>query len=92
MKKILVHSGFFLEVTPQYKGEYIYKVVGVKEQRGEKYFLLEHDSWIKMTGAEMYVAERHKDERWARVEEAETDDITGEVQAVKELGFVRLST
>ena len=91
MKKIIVHNGFdpSTPVTP-YGGEYIYKVIGLKEQRGIRFFLLEHDSWVKTVGDEMYKG-RGENERWARVEEVETDDGTGEVRAVRELGFTRIA-
>lgn len=90
MKRTLVHSGFFTESPTEYTGEYIYKVVGVKEQCGAKFFLLEHDGWVKMTGREKYVAGRMKNERWGRVEELELDDNTGDFLGSRDLGFVRL--
>ena len=90
MKKIMVHNGFNSKNPVEYKGEYIYKVTGVKEQRGARYFLLEHDGWIKRVGQEMYTGRCDK-EHWGRVEEIETDDNTGEVYSVKDLGFLRMS-
>ncbi len=90
MKKIMVYNGFNTKAAVEYKGEYIYKVIGVKEQRGARYFLLEHDGWIKRVGNEMYTGRCEK-ELWGRVEEVETDDSTGEVQSVKELGFLRMA-
>jgi len=90
MKRTIVHSGFFAESPAEHTGEYVYKVVGVKEQRGAKYFLLEHDGWIKMTGEEKYVAGRMENEFWGRVEELELDDATGEPMGSRDLGFVRI--
>ncbi len=90
MKKIRVYSGFFSKAPLEYKGEYVYKVIGVKEQRGARYFLLEHDGWIKTVGQEMYIG-RSENEIWGRAEEVETDEATGEICSVKELGFLRMA-
>ena len=90
MKSVNVYNGFNAKVPTEYKGEYIYKVIGVKEQRGARYFLLEHDGWIKMVGQEMYTG-RCEAEHWGRVEEVETDEASGEVISVKELGFLRMA-
>ena len=90
MKRSVVHSAYLDESPVEYSGDYIYKVVGVKEQRGCKYYLLEHDAWVKMVGEEKYIAERMKDEIWGRVEELEIDDETGETISSRDLGFVRI--
>jgi len=90
MKRSIIHSGFLAESPVEYRGEYIYKVVGLKEQRGFRYYLLEHDAWVKMIGQEKYIAERMQDEIWGRVEELEVDDETGKTIYSRDLGFVRI--
>lgn len=89
MKQTVVHSGFLTQSPVEYTGEYIYKVIGVKEQCGTKSFLLEHDGWVKMTGREKYVAGRMKNEIWGRVEELELDG-AGHTLCSRDVGFVRI--
>lgn len=129
MKKIVLNTGFLPEGTIPYKGQYIYKVKGVREgarglgegfpqpeflelelegvggingklertiavnssnplnARIHKYFLLEHDVWVKHMGDLKFVSDWSSAEKWALAEER-TYDEEGNVTAVRDLGFV----
>ncbi len=55
--------------------------------RIHRYYLLEHDVWIKNLGEGKYVSDWTPAECWALAEER-TYSTDGEVTAVRELGFV----
>ena len=55
--------------------------------RIHKYYLLEHEVWVKNLGGSKYVTDWSSSECWALAEER-TYDEAGAVAAVRELGFV----
>ena len=102
MKKIIVHAGFHPEVTREYNGEHIYKVINMRSNveghdfhtgalvsaKGS-YYRLDNGAWIKDLGNEKYETDWTSEERWGRVEEIETDE-QGAVNSAKDLGFMIL--
>ena len=102
MKKIVIHAGFHPEVTREYHGEHIYKVVSVRENIAGKdyhtgrhlndettFYGLDNGAWIKHLGNDRYETDWTNEERWGRVEELTLDD-AGNVVAREDLGFMIL--
>lgn len=128
-KKISVHTGFLPEGTLQYEGQYIFKIVAVREGaagigpdfpqpefiedlelegvggingkmekmkpvnanhplngRIHKYYLTEHDVWIRHLGDMKYVSDWTTQEVWALACEDTLDD-DGNLVSQRDLGF-----
>ena len=102
MKTIVIHAGFHPEVTREYHGEHIYKVVSVRQvENGHEFhtgaaisgkgvfYELDNGAWVRDLGDEKYQTDWTGEERWGRVEEVETD-AEGNTLSSQELGFMIL--
>lgn len=86
---IKLHSGFLPEGKIKYDGQYVLSVKSIREDKGIKYYCLEHDVWVKEIGKDKYVTDWTNEEVWARAEEI-TYDENGKVESSENIGFVLL--